>query len=241
MPRDFGTLLRHYRKDRNDLTQDGLAEELKLELDTDIKYTKTDISKWEKGKRIPAEHVVEVLDKILSAGGVLIKAAGYTVQLTESQQSEPDDLPRLQMEHVAKLQELARTLADGVIKVIDDIKVMNMEEFEASGSGALFHAFEKIFFHSLWVSLKDHLENHAEGIEAIFPKLGRYIFPRESALGKPLYTDERTFEKFKKKLIEDITDRIVGLSNFGTYGAFWDLENQFKPRCPYCPARKNNH
>jgi transcriptional regulator with XRE-family HTH domain len=241
MSRDFGSLLRYYRKDRNDLTQEGLAEELKLELDTDVKYTKTDISKWEKGKRIPAEHVVEVLDKVLSAGDVLIKAAGYIVQLPESQKPEPTDLPRLQMEHVAKLQELALSMADGVLKVIDDIKRMNMEQFEASGSGALFHAFERIFFHSLWPSLRDHLENHTESFEALFPdKLGRYIFPRESALGKPLYQDEVTFEEFKMNLVEDITERVADLANFGTYGTFWDFENPFKPRCPYCPARKNS-
>ncbi len=87
MPQDFVSLLRYYWKDRNDLTREGLAEELKLELDTDIEYSKTDISKWEKGKRIPAEHVVAVLDTILSAGGVLIKAAGYASQLPEGQKA----------------------------------------------------------------------------------------------------------------------------------------------------------
>jgi transcriptional regulator with XRE-family HTH domain len=237
MPQDFGSLLRYYRKDKNDLTQEALAEELKLELGTDVEYSKTDISKWEKGKRVPVEYVVEALDKILSANGVLIKAVGCTVQISEAQKFDQSDLPHLQMEHVARLQDLARSMASDVFKVLDDIKNMNMQQFEESGSGALFGAFQGILLHSLWPCLRGHLEQFATEIEAAFPdKLGSYIFARE--LGNAPYTDEATYEVFKASLIQDITNRIVPLNDFGICGTVSGFGERFSPRCPYCPAQK---
>ncbi|MDD5701435.1 MAG: hypothetical protein PHU23_05225 [Dehalococcoidales bacterium] len=41
-----------------------------------------------------------VLDKIPSAGGVLIKAAGYASQLPEGQKTAQNDLSLLQMENL---------------------------------------------------------------------------------------------------------------------------------------------
>jgi transcriptional regulator with XRE-family HTH domain len=74
MDREFGGLLKRYRKERY-LSQTDLLDKLNKQ---GYSYTESAISKWENGKRTPPPDVVEVLEDVLEAPrGWLLKAAGY--------------------------------------------------------------------------------------------------------------------------------------------------------------------
>jgi len=114
MPKDFGSLLRYWRKESNDMTQTELADELKYELGGEH-YNKSDVSKWEHG-RIPNKYVVEALEKILNINDkVLLEAAGYTkIEVKEDEdriQKQPD---QRHYEHWARLGKLAEELRYGL-------------------------------------------------------------------------------------------------------------------------------
>lgn len=110
MTKDFGNLLRYWRKEANDMTQTELAEELRYALGTEH-YHKSDVSKWEHG-RIQNEYIVEELEKILGVTEkILLKTAGYVKEEEDKTQILPD---QRHYEHWARLGRLAEELRDGL-------------------------------------------------------------------------------------------------------------------------------
>ena len=113
MAEKFGPLLRKFRK-LSDLTQEGLVKELRIALEQES-YSKSDISKWERGSKIPPEDLVNTLEEILSIPkGLLLKVAGYThaaeyrrIQAGEELEKVDTEkeplLKRQQKDHIKKL------------------------------------------------------------------------------------------------------------------------------------------
>ena len=95
MNSEFGKLLRHHRLDKG-LTQAGLQHKLAL---SEYHYDKSAISKWETGKHVPREAVIEELEEILlpNSKGLLFKAAGHLYQVIDSNQEQSSQSKEIQI------------------------------------------------------------------------------------------------------------------------------------------------
>jgi transcriptional regulator with XRE-family HTH domain len=122
----FGRILKEWRVDKHCFTQQKLAEELRVTSDNE-RYNKSDISKWERGHRVPPEHVVETLEKVLEISDhLLIKAAGYgnenLPRAGVAKQTETSVSMRPSTRQLLNLPLLANTI------LIESIRVVAAEE-----------------------------------------------------------------------------------------------------------------
>jgi transcriptional regulator with XRE-family HTH domain len=85
----LGKILRQLRED-NGLSQEGLGNELGEKADK--YFNKSTISRWENGSRKPDIETIKDLEEILGAhSGILLKAAGYLVEIGSDNQSSKID------------------------------------------------------------------------------------------------------------------------------------------------------
>ncbi len=107
----FGRRLRQLRAE-NDLTQEQLVKE--LEGKGYDAFNKSTISRWENGLRKPKMEVIEELEDLLGASrGVLLRAAGYTVETIAGEPVAPQIDPLLlkqKSDHFTDLAGIAKAL-----------------------------------------------------------------------------------------------------------------------------------
>jgi transcriptional regulator with XRE-family HTH domain len=107
---NFGEILRHFRKE-NGLSQEGLGNELREK--GEKYFNKSTISRWENGTRKPEIETIRDLGEILGIdSGMLLKAAGYSIELGSEHQSSDIDLVVLKKkeEHNQRLTAVANSL-----------------------------------------------------------------------------------------------------------------------------------
>ncbi len=140
------------------------------------------------------------------------------------------------MEHLARLQEVGKSLVDGVSDVIERIKGMNIEQFEEPGVEQLIDAFARVKFNSLWPSIKGHLGISGEKMETMIKDFSQNVC-NWAVYGWP-YKDESDFKNFKQKLGRYVLTKIAPLSDFAYFGLHARNGHRFNETCPYCPIQK---
>lgn len=242
MAEKFGPLLKKWRN-LSDLTQTGLVEELRVGLENE-RYSKSDISKWEHGK-IPAEDIVEQLEKILSIPeGLLLRAAHYSRaaeyrrSLTREELEEVDTERELslqwqQMEHIKGLQELARSVRAYFFECPDIPKPEDIKRFDLIYH-SLIMAFSKLTEDAYWPSLAFHLGVHREEWEEMADELLDSIdFPM------PWEVNLLVPDSYAKRAIKAwfLINR-SGLITMASSGSTSEWERGgLSSKCPFCPIQ----
>ena len=218
MADNFGPLLRKWRN-ASDLTQEQLAEELRIALEQES-YSKSDVSKWECGNKIPKEELVEELEKILSPPkGVLLRAAGYT-----SVEKEPS-LKWQQIEHIRSLQELAKSVIESVPELIDFDNLENLDSVHTS----LWQAFKKLNADPRWRSLAAHLGERAQELELMTSQIEPDLIPPWKK-GLPI----DPYKELVRKAWDLISDSDLWLVANSGDTREWEYYG-LNQRCPWCP------
>lgn len=236
MAEKFGPLLEKWRN-LSDLTQTGLVEELRVGLENE-RYSKSDISKWEHG-RIPAEDIVEQLEKILSIPeGLLLRAAHYSraaeyrrsptqEELEEVDTEKELSLQRQQVEHIKGLQELARSVIESVPEFPDCNDLENLDSVRFT----LWRAYKKLTGDAYWTSLKIHLGEGANELERMTIQLEPDLVPP--------WKKGLDAEPYKEDVIKAwnlITSSSLSLVADSADTREWEYYG-LNPTCPWCPVQ----
>ncbi|MFC1956618.1 helix-turn-helix domain-containing protein [Chloroflexota bacterium] len=241
MAEKFGPLLRKWRK-ISDLTQEQLTKELRIAIEQES-YSKSDVSKWERGNKIPTEELVEELEKILSIPkGLLLRAAGYTNaaeyrrfvagEETEGKvDTEKEPLPkRQQKEHIEMLRQMAISAIDH-LPDLPDLK--NEPEAFDSFNDAVVKVYRRLTGDvDDWKCMAEHLGDQGNKLEMMSSVLDD-VLPGGSLVRPKL-------DKYKSDLEKAwFLIKIGGLKTISessnTKRWEWEGLNQ---RCKMCPDKE---
>ncbi len=161
MGTEFGQILRHHRKDAQK-TQTDLVNVLRSR--GYEKYSVSDVSKWDNGHRIPPEDVVDELEDALQVPeGLMLRAAGYLSAADYRRMTTGKaEMERQQAEHIASVQELAKSFITS-LKRVPIMEKPNMVDGEYVG---LLWVIYELPHHARWPMLKAHLGSVAADFES---------------------------------------------------------------------------
>ncbi len=246
MAEKFGPLLRKFRK-LSDLTQEGLVKEFRIALEQES-YSKSDISKWERGSKIPPEDLVNTLEEILSIPkGLLLKATGYTSAAEYRRIQAGEELEKVdtekepflrwqQIEHIKSLQELAKSVIESIPELIDIDDLENLESVRIS----LWQTFEKLTGDSRWPSLASHLGESAKELESMTFQIEPPLIPPWKK--GPPEKRELSIDPYKElvgKAWGLISSSDLWLVARSGNTIEWEY-NGLNQRCPYCQILKTD-